>query len=482
MQPRFGVMPAAIKVMFGLCRPVRLWALAPILFLLAPPIAFANCSGALAGLQSYAGKYRADQDLLAAPAVAARLARLPQDVRQRLQRNLDVSGPARLDACHLVLSGNAPHMGTEQDALLDVDLASGTVTAAIHAGGRIDVYVLADPVPATPRWDALPLALRAWAARADMGFPQQQPRNLAQPASVRLHAPPPNAAPAGAAPRAPGKPLQIDFDKNAIKPTPEQDAAIRRAAGSDISETLPGHAGEPLYALALADLNGDGRDDLLVQYSYAAGACGSAGCSGIIVMATAHGYARKQIGLPNFTLLAVLPTTHGGMHDLQFDRDSPVWQWNGKAYDIPKASLPQSHAPAWETRAAAGRTLALAVPIDSVIKSVSLFCDQGQPVLAILLKLPRPPRPTTLTWVFRGWTVNVAMSPASHDGTLWMSNLSRSDLPVWLAHRGRTRTTQELAQAATESYLRLNGDMQGQVSLKDSAAATRAALARCYRY
>ena len=448
-----------------------------------PFAASASCAGKLASLQSYAGMHRTGQDLLSAPDIEARLARLPGNDQLPLKRNLDASGPVQLDACHLVVSGNAPHMGTEQDAMLDVDLASGTVIAAIHAGGRIDIYVLADPASGAPRWDALPRAMREWAVRADMGFPKQQPRNLARPASVWLHAPPVVAASAAPARQAMDKPLPIDFDKNAIKPTPAQDAAIRRAAGNDITQPLPGHAGEPLYAMALADLNDDGRPDLLVQYSYAAGACGSTGCSGIIVMATAQGYADKQIGLPNFTTLAVLPTMHGGMHDLQFDGDSPVWQWNGKAYDVPKAELPQSNMPPWTAARAAGSPLmAYAVPIDSVIKSVSLFCDQGQPVLAMLLKMPRPAQPTTMTWVFRGWTVNVAMSPANRDGTLWMSNLSRSDLPQWLAHRGKTRTAQELARAATDSYLRLNGEMQGQVSLKDSTAATRAALARCYRY
>lgn len=457
--------------------------LATLLLVLAA-LAFnasAACSGKLASLQSYAGKYRGDADVLDAHALATILARLPGNAALHLNRNLDVTGPVELADCHLVLAGNAPHMGTEQDAMLDVGLDTGTVIAAIHGGGRIDIYLLADHAT-TPRWETLPRKLREWAVRADMGFPQQPPRDLVQPGSVRLHAITVTAAPATTVPRTTAKPRSINFDSGATKPTPAQAAAIKRAAGDDITQPLPGHAGEPLYSMALADLNDDGRADLIVQYSYAAGACGSAGCSGIIVMATAQGYAHKAIGLPNFTTLAVLPTTHGGMHDLQFDGDSPVWIWNGKDYEIPKADLSQLHAPAWETRAAAGRTLALVVPIDSIIKSLSVFCDQGKPVLAMLLKMPRASQATTLTWVFNGWTVNVPMSPANRDGTLWMTYLSDSQLPQWLAHRGTDATSRAIAPHVTESYLRINGEMQGQISMTNSTAATHAALSGCYRY
>ena len=139
-------------------------------------------------------------------------------------------------------------------------------------------------------------------------------------------------APSGAAEAAAAGVVKINVGKDAIKPTPAQIAAIRHAAAADIKEF--NHPEQGGYAVALADLNDDGRSDLLVQYDDMA-FCGSSGCSGVIVMATAHGYASKAIDLPNFYgEIDILPTKHHGMHDLQFG-DSPVWTWNGEEYDVP---------------------------------------------------------------------------------------------------------------------------------------------------
>jgi hypothetical protein len=474
-----------VKATHTTCRHFRR-SVSTVLLLVLVAISFnaaAACSGKLANLQSYAGNYRATSDLLAAPELATLLQRLPGDEATHLTRNLDVSGPVMLVNCHLVVSGNAPHMGTEQDAMLDVDLVSGTVIAAIHGGGRIDIYTLADPASGAPGWNALPRSMREWAVRADMGFPQQPPHSLAQPDSVRLHAPPPVAATANAAPPSTGKPLQINFDKDAIKPNAAQAAAIRRAAGDALAQPLPGHAGEPLYAVALADLNDDGRADLVVQYTYASGFCGSAGCSGMILMATPRGHPGKGIGLPNFGTLAVLPATHGGMHDLQFNGDSPIWRWTGKDYEIPKADLPQSNAEPWKTAQAPGHPpMAYVTPIDSVIKRVLVACEQGRPLLLILTKQALPAGAKTLTFVFNGWTVNVPLQRNVTNEDLWMADLPRSQLPYWFAHRGFDANTRQIAPHVTQSFLRINGEMQGQISMTNSTAASQAALSSCYRY
>ncbi|HEX5353384.1 MAG TPA: hypothetical protein VFW60_04835 [Rhodanobacteraceae bacterium] len=455
----------------------------PLLVLAALPLtAAAACSGKYASMQSYAGKSIYATHFLDTPLVAARLAQLPGKTRLHLKRNLDVSGPLKRVDCHLVVTGNAPHMGTEQDAMLDVDLDSGTTIAAIHGGGRIDVYVLAEPAAGKP-WPSLPRDVRAWAVKADMGFPAQAPPGLAQPGSVRLHALTASAVAATPAPsaRSSAYPLKINFGKDAIKPTPAQAAAIRRAAAEDIKEF--NHPENNDWNMAIADLNDDGRPDLLAQYTSDSSFCGSSGCSGVIVMATAHGYAGKAIDLPNFYGdIDILPTKHHGMHDLQFG-GSPVWKWNGQEYDIDKADLPGSNASPWKTAQASGHPMmAYATPIDSTIKRLLLSCNQGRPLLTMLTKMSRPAGPVTLTFVFRGWAVNVPMQRNVYNANLWMADLARSDLPEWLAHRGNTPTTSELARLADMAFLRINGAMEGQISLTNSTAATRAALQSCYRY
>ena len=129
-------------------------------------------TGKLAGLLHYAGSSRGDitTTLEDDPAVRARLERVPASVRAHLKRNLDVRGPVDLVACHLVLSGNAAHMGGEENAILDVNLYSGAVTAALLSHGRIIIYLDQDPTAGSTYDAAVPVAVRWWAAMAANGF------------------------------------------------------------------------------------------------------------------------------------------------------------------------------------------------------------------------------------------------------------------------------------------------------------------------
>ncbi len=108
------------------------------------------------------------------------------------------------------------------------------------------------------------------------------------------------------------------------KPTPGQAAAVLKAV-------TPGMR-DGKFTVGTADLNGDGRLDLIAQYQGGMW-CGSGGCSAVAVLAVAKGYSAKAITLPNFTEhVAILDASHHGMHDLKFDDAHKVFRWSGKTY------------------------------------------------------------------------------------------------------------------------------------------------------
>ncbi|WP_127902301.1 hypothetical protein [Solirhodobacter olei] len=118
----------------------------------------------------------------------------------------------------------------------------------------------------------------------------------------------------------------------ADKPTSEQDAAVHRALEGDFADAQKVEHHALGYTVGEADLNDDGRPDLLIHLADSLW-CGSSGCSGDVLMATASGYSTKAIDLPNFdSTIHILPATHGGMHDLRFDGAHYVFSWNGRSY------------------------------------------------------------------------------------------------------------------------------------------------------
>jgi hypothetical protein len=135
------------------------------------------------------------------------------------------------------------------------------------------------------------------------------------------------AAPGGAG----GSAMAVDIRATG-KPTAAQNVAIRRALADDFAFVRSGEQHDLGYGVALADLNDDGRPDLFVQYHDIAW-CGSAGCSGEIVLATPTGYAMVGIQMPNYHAdIHILPSRHHGMHDLRFDDSPVIFRWNGREY------------------------------------------------------------------------------------------------------------------------------------------------------
>lgn len=286
--------------------------------LATPARAAQTCAGALQGLSHYAGSGDTIQ-LMAEPAVKRRLDALLGLQGPHLQSNLGVVGAVELDACHLVVSGGAPHLGGEEEAIVDIALADGRVTAAILSKRQIALFT--DSPAAASQPHSILVWIRAHRDAIVHG-PQGLRIVLPRPDNARL-------AQAQAAKFSGAVYTTVSLEGQA---TPQQRAAVERVMGKELREMQASNGSPVGLSVANVDLNGDGRPDLLVSLEHTA-YCGSAGCSGIGILATPTGYATKSFSLPNFNgTVHVLKAVHDGMHDLRFDKSRYIFTWKGGQY------------------------------------------------------------------------------------------------------------------------------------------------------
>jgi hypothetical protein len=120
-------------------------------------------------IAQWAGSYDTDA-FLRQPAVRAELKKL--------------LGPVDLSGSTLSVSGNAPHMGTEEEAVVCVTPINMTpikmlVEAAILSKGIITVYARAD------KYEYATICIKDWITQANSGHADR----MKQPANVRLAKP-----------------------------------------------------------------------------------------------------------------------------------------------------------------------------------------------------------------------------------------------------------------------------------------------------
>ena len=76
--------------------------------------------------------------------------------------NLSVTGGVDFISGSIVVDGNAPHQGGSEMAILDINLYTGKVTAAIYQEGTIKIY--SDKGKAGNNYNSVPISIKDWLA------------------------------------------------------------------------------------------------------------------------------------------------------------------------------------------------------------------------------------------------------------------------------------------------------------------------------
>lgn len=119
---------------------------------------------------------REDSDaLLREPVVRAELKRIVGSQLPKLIQNINVRGTIAFDGGSLVIRGNAPHAGGEEEGVVCVSPhAPSLVEAAIFSHGEITVFATAQ------KYEYLTLCVKDWITQVNSGHRDRfiQPKNV----------------------------------------------------------------------------------------------------------------------------------------------------------------------------------------------------------------------------------------------------------------------------------------------------------------
>lgn len=142
---------------------------------------FAQAQNDFSHFKSYAGDYKS-YDVLEDKKLKPILKKILGKEYQHFVSNLDVIGSVDLISGGIVLQGNAEHAGGEEMALLDVNLYTGIVTAAILSKGKIDVYTDRKDYKKQDKdnYMNLPISIKDWVAliATNLKYRFDKPSNL----------------------------------------------------------------------------------------------------------------------------------------------------------------------------------------------------------------------------------------------------------------------------------------------------------------
>jgi len=126
-------------------------------------------------ITKYAGSY-ATGAFLKEPAVHQELQKLLGAEMSHLMHNLNVKGAVDLSGETLSVNGNAPHQGTEEEAIVCVTPFNMTVEAAILSKGKATVFTRAE------KYEYASICIKDWITLVNSGHADR----FEQPANVLL--------------------------------------------------------------------------------------------------------------------------------------------------------------------------------------------------------------------------------------------------------------------------------------------------------
>lgn len=126
----------------------------------------------------------------------------------------------------------------------------------------------------------------------------------------------------------------------------------------------------------------------------------------------------------------------------------------------------------WELLPVQGRSPAAYVEAAASpnITSLSLYCENGRPYMAVLLNKPAAGTRLTMSWNFAGRLVNLPVQRGNNEGSYWIGAVAGTPL------------VQHLMTQQGTALLRIDGRLEGEASLANAPAVLRSSLRPCVRF
>ncbi len=153
-----------------------------IIFLLLITSSYAQRIEEFKYLKKYAGEYSSDE-ILNDKKIQPIIKKMMGKDYEHLIRNLSVTGKVDLISGSIVIGGNAPHRGGEEMAILDINLYTGIIRAAIFTQKKIFIYSdkeKYDKFIDKNKYEHLPISIKDWIAvvNKNLSSRSNKPQNV----------------------------------------------------------------------------------------------------------------------------------------------------------------------------------------------------------------------------------------------------------------------------------------------------------------